>query len=381
MDSILKEYDEFLKGYRVRDLLDRIEDWKNEIKHSPAFDKFYKNVDPSRFWAQPYKPKMLPYGNLQKSIVKKTLVSFFTSDSPVIYYGPFGSGKTVLGEASANVYYRLLSEYADIPDFSRYYMVYQMNNASTKSQIWRGDMPAGEKGMLTIKSFPMFLMHAYVMGNVVSLDEFTQAPEEIQGWLNSIVEVGSEIDTPFGRIPVSPVKRVVIIFNPAVTSNTARDLAYSIENRAGRKIPVEMSPREDVVEILRNVLPEVPDFLRRYVASLVAEAREKGSRSSIRTALSLAKQLNIEFSDNKNFDRIHEDLINMLNLDPKAFVYRVSGRLLLKESDVMAILKHADYRSFISLLNQYGLKDFLETVREVMQEQDWSGQNFFDLLP
>ncbi|MGC8646517.1 MAG: hypothetical protein ACP5T9_03170 [Thermoplasmata archaeon] len=379
-NDFLKEYKDYIEKYNTETFFSRVEDWLGEIRKNPTFQKFREKVDVSKFWAQPYKPKMLPFGNLQHGVVKKTLVTFFTTDSAVIYYGPFGTGKTVLAEATANIYYRLLKERLDLPDFVDYYITYQMNNASTKSQIWRGDMPASENGVLTIKGFPMFLMYAYVMGNVISLDEFTQAPEDIQGFLNSIVEVGDEIDTPYGRLPVSPLRKVTIIFNPQSISNTARELAYTIENRAGRKIPVEMSPFNDILELLRNVVPDAPDFLRRYVTSLVVEAREDGSNSSIRTALNLLRQLNIKFRVG-DFESIHQKIISDLNIDGKSLMLRLSGRLKLKETDVLEIMKNSDYRSFIFLLNEFGVMDFRQSVKEIVQEQNWQGLKFSELLP
>jgi len=375
----IDELIEYLEHYNIDRYIEVVEDWLNSVKNSPVLEKIIQESTSNQY-TYPYVPKYMPYGESQWGIVRKILLNFITTKTATALYGPPGTGKTVLAEASANVFFMVLDKYIGLPDWAKKFTLYQMNPSSVKSAIWLSKEPTSNDGNLEFRYVPQFLLLSKVLGHVALLDEFTHAPEDIQGFLNSIFEL-SEVDTPYGKLPVSPLSKLIIAYNPPSWSNTARSLSYTIENRVGLKISVDMPPREDLFT-LAKAETDAPDFLIKYAISLVLEARKQNSKSSIRQILSLCKILSrdIKALNEKEFGEVHLSILKSANQDEKVFIKRVAGRLWLESDDVLEVLKDKDYRSFISLLNETGYSDFVELVTGILHEEEWHGL-VLDQLP
>jgi MoxR-like ATPase len=376
IDELIK----YLEHYKIDRYIENVEDWYNSVKNSPVFEKIIHETTSNQY-TYPYSPKYWPYGESQWGIVRKILLNFITTKTATALYGPPGTGKTVLAEASANVFFMILDKYIGLPNWAKKFTLYQMNPSSVKSAIWLSKEPTSNNGILEFRYVPQFLLLSKVLGHVVLLDEFTHAPEDIQGFLNSIFEL-SEVDIPpYGKLPVSPLSKLVIAYNPPSWSNTARSLSYTIENRIGLKIPVDMPSREDLLTLAKGET-DAPDFLIKYAVSLVLEARKQNSKSSIRHILSMCKILdrNIKVLNEKEFSEVHSNILKLANQDEKVFIKRVAGRLWIQDEDVLKILSNKDYRSFVTLVNEIGFSDFVELVTGILHEEEWHGL-VLDQLP
>ena len=375
----INELIRYLEHYKIDRYVEVVEDWLNSVKNSPVLEKIVQESTSNQY-TYPYSPKYWPYGESQWGIVKKVLQNFITTSTATALYGPPGTGKTVLAEASANVFFKVLDKYIGLPDWAKKFTLYQMNPSSVKSAIWLSKEPTSNNGILEFRYVPQFLLLSRALGHVALLDEFTHAPEDIQGFLNSIFEL-SEVDTPYGRLPVSPLSKLVIAYNPPSWSNTARSLSYTIENRVGLKISVDMPSREDLLTLAKGET-DAPDFLIKYAVSLVLEARKQNSKSSIRQILSLCKILSrdIKALDEEEFSEVHSSILKSANQDEKVFIKRVAGRLWIQDDDVLKILNNKDYRYFISFLNETGYPDFVELVTGILHEEEWHGL-VLDQLP